>query len=64
MRREDDRLPLLGQLTDAVPEAPPGSDIKPDSRLVEEHQLGVARQGEGEAEATLLPAGQLLGIPV
>src|SRR5204863_9787692 len=44
---------------DHLPGLAAGGGIEPGSRLVEEQQLGVADQGDGDIEAALLAAGEL-----
>ena len=58
---EQDRGAQLAQRGDQVPCPPPGGRIEPRRRLVEEQQLRVADQAEGEIEPPTLATGQGLG---
>ena len=56
---EENGLSLGGQASDLLPEGAAGFDIHADSGLVEEDEVGVAADGEGEEDALLLAAAEL-----
>ena len=57
LERPEQRHDLLAQ------RCPQGRvDVRP--RLVEEHELGLRREGAGERNPLLLPAGELVRVPV
>ena len=58
MGSQDDRLAERAQVLDRRPAAPPGLRVEAGRRLVEEDQVGVAREGEGQVKAAALPARQ------
>ena len=60
VRGQENRLPQLAQRADHVPRRPARRRIEPCRRLVEEEDLGVADEPEGEVEPPLLPAGERL----
>jgi hypothetical protein len=60
VRGEQDRRPALAQAADVVPEVRAGLRIEPRRRLVEEHELGVVHEAEGDVEAAALAAGERL----
>jgi hypothetical protein len=70
MGREQHRLAQVLQRADHVPRRAPRRRVEPGCRLVEEDQLGVADEREGEVQAAQLAAAQrprvgarLLGEP-
>src|SRR5205823_13092053 len=44
---------------DLLPQPATRLDVEPRGRLVEDEQLGIAADGQGEEDALLLPAGEL-----
>src|SRR6266545_4264611 len=58
---EQDRLAEVAQALHQLPRAAPGRGIEAGGRLVEEEQVGVADDAEGEVQAALLAAGQRPG---
>ena len=60
--RQEDRLALLPEPLDEVPQRPPGGRVETGRRLVEEDDLGVVDQGEGDRQALALAARQLPGL--
>ena len=53
-------MPLFDKALDEVPDPDPNFGIQSCRGLVEEHQLGVADQPEGEVETPPLPTRQLM----
>ena len=60
VRGEKDRLPLLLQAQQDVPHLAPWPGVEPGRRLVEEHDLGVVHERNGDAEALLQAPGEVL----
>src|SRR5579863_3622036 len=58
VRREEHGLAEFLQRADRVPGGAPRGGVEPGRRLVEEDQLGVADQRQGQVEAAPLAAGQ------
>src|SRR5205085_3753270 len=58
---QEDGLAELTEPGDDLPGGPTGGRVEPGRRLVEEHDVGVADEGEGDVEATALPARELRG---
>ena len=58
--RQQDGPAAVAQITDHVPELAPRLRVQASGRLVEEEQLGVADQGDGDGQPLLLAAGKLL----
>ncbi len=58
---QEDRLAELAEPGDDLPGGPAGRRIETGGRLVQEDDLGVADQGQGDIEAPALAAGQLRG---
>ena len=56
---EENGLSLSGQGANLLPEGAAGLDVHADGGLVEEDEVGVAADGEGEEEALLLAAAEL-----
>ena len=61
VRGEEDRLAQVAQAADHVPGLAARRGVEAGGRLVEEEQLGVADQGEGDVEPPLLPARERRG---
>ena len=59
MRRQQDRLAEPGEVLDDLPGLAARAGIEARGWLVEEEQVGIARQPDREVEPTALPAGQL-----
>ena len=59
VRGEQDGLAAGGSDADLRPHAAAGFDVEADGGLVEEDEVGVAGEGEGEEDALLLAAGEL-----
>ena len=57
---EQDRLAELAEALDQLPGTPPGRRVEPGGRLVQEEQVRVADQPEGQVEPSLLAARQRL----
>src|ERR687887_250887 len=57
---EQDRLAEVPQALDQLPGAPAGRRVEAGGRLVQEDQVGVADDAEGEVQAALLAAGERL----
>ena len=64
MGSEEDGFALLCEVADLVPECATGFDVEADGGLVEEDEVGVAAQGEGEEDTLLLAAAELAEGPV
>ncbi|OPZ07078.1 MAG: hypothetical protein BWZ08_02082 [candidate division BRC1 bacterium ADurb.BinA292] len=47
---------MLGQAVDHGPEVAAGLRVEPGRGLVEEEELGIAHDAEGDIDPTLLPA--------
>jgi hypothetical protein len=58
VRRQEDASPQRAQAADRLPRLPPRCGIESRRRLVEEDELRVADQREGEVETAQLPARQ------
>ena len=58
VRGEDDRLAELAQPLDHLPSGAPRRRVEAGGRLVQEHELGVADECEGDVDAALLAARQ------
>ena len=56
---EEDGFALRGEGADLLPEGAAGFDVEADGGLVEEDEVGVAAEGEGEEDALLLAAAEL-----
>ena len=56
MRREEDALAQRAQVADRLPGLPPRGRVEAGRRLVEEDELGVADEREGEVEPPELAA--------
>ena len=56
---EEDGFAAGGEGADLLPEAAAGFDVEADGGLVEEDEVGVAAEGEGEEDALLLAAAEL-----
>ena len=56
---EQDGLAQPAQVLDGRPASPPGLRVEAGSRLVQEHHVGVARQGQREVQPSPLPGRQL-----
>ena len=52
------------EAADEVPQRAPGGRVEAGRRFVEEDQLRVVDQGEGDGQPLALPAGQVLGLGV
>ncbi len=50
---------LRGEGADLLPEGAAGFDVQADGGFVEEDEVGVAADGEGEEDALLLAAAEL-----
>jgi hypothetical protein len=61
---EHDRAAGVGLGLHRGPEGAPRLDVHRRGRLVEQEQVGVGEQGEGESEALLLAARASLDLPV
>ena len=57
-------MPLCGQVAHDVEHLADQLRVERRGGLVEEHQLGLHRQGAGDRDALLLAAGQLVGVDV
>ena len=55
---QDDRLAAFANVPHEVPDRPSGLRIQSRRQLVEEHDLRVVHECEGDEEALLLPAGE------
>jgi hypothetical protein len=64
VRGEQDRLAQILQRADHLPRVAAGCGVEAGRRLVEEDQLGVADEGQGEVEPALLAAGERAHIRV
>ena len=60
MGREHDRLAEGGEVLHDLPGVAPGGGIEAGGRLVQEQEVGVARQADPHVEATLLAAGEFV----
>ena len=58
MRRQKDGLAALADAAHQIPDRPPRLRVEPCRQLVEEDQLGVVDEREGDEQALLLAAGQ------
>ena len=58
---EDDGPALLREVAHHGPEAPPALHVHGDGRLVQEDELGIAHDGQGEPHPLGLAPGQALG---
>jgi hypothetical protein len=58
VRRQQDRLAALAQARDELPGLAPGGGVEAGGRLVEEDQLGVARDAERQVQPAALAARQ------
>ena len=58
VRREQDALAQGAEVADRVPGLPPRGRVEAGRRLVEEDELGVADEREGEIEPAQLTAGE------
>src|SRR5262245_13463413 len=58
VRGQENSLAEIAEPPDHLPGLAPGQGVEARGRLVEEEELGIADQGEGDVEAPLLPAGQ------
>ena len=54
VRREKDRLAQRSQPFDQLPRPAPGRRIESGGRLIQEDQLGITDQGQGQVEPTFL----------
>ena len=52
-------FPWADEAADLLPEGAAGFDVEADGGLVEEDEVGVAAEGEGEEDALLLAAAEL-----
>jgi hypothetical protein len=64
LRREQDRLALIDQLTDHRPEVHPAPRVEPGGRLVEEQHVGASDEAGCHVEPTTHPARVCLGLSV
>ena len=55
---EDHRAPFALDPPHHVPQAAPGLGVQPGGGLVQEHQLRIVHQGQGQGQPLLLAAGQ------
>ena len=60
VRRQEDRPALRSEPPDDVPQRAPGGRVHAGRRLVEEHELGVADERQGDRESLALAARQVL----
>ena len=58
MRGQQDRVAVLLHPQDVVVQLAPGLRIEPGRRLVEQHDLGLVHEREGQREPLTLAAGQ------
>ena len=65
VRGQDDARPLLGgDVADAVQEVAPGQRVQAGHRLVQDQQVGLLRDGQGERELGPLATGEPPGTLV
>jgi hypothetical protein len=55
VRAQQDRLAERGEVLDDLPRLVPGRGVEPRRGLVEEQQVRVAGQGDGDVQPPLLP---------